>query len=195
MRRAFLGGTPPLAYVSAAFDASSGVLVGTNWGGTLTWSGGTAPYSVALLATGAVQYQTTGISATTYTLRGAALQVWNNSSMNLRVTDSTGASVMSPSRAISVYWITTPTVTPSSTSPPVGQIIILTASVSSGNPTSYAYAWEYKQGGGEWTAFAGNVASAPTGAFTTAGVAWLFRCTVSSAAGSLTGYSSTVTPV
>ena len=184
-----------MAYVSVAFDASSGVLVGTNWGGTLTWSGGTAPYTVKLLREGAVQYQATGISATTYTLRGAVLQAWNNAPMSLRVTDSTGASVTPTSQVISVYWITTPTVTPSSTSPPVGQFISLTASVSSGNPTSYAYAWEYKQGAGAWTAFSGNVATAYTGAFPTAGEAWSFRCTVSSAAGSLTGYSSTVTPV
>ena len=89
-----------LARVSNTFDSASNVIAGKSWGGSITWTGGVAPYKVGLFSNTVVQYQATGISASTYTLRGAAMKTWTGSTMSLQVTDSTGASVTTAGQAI-----------------------------------------------------------------------------------------------
>lgn len=200
IRRAFTGqGAPAFAITTYTFDSASGVIVGANWGGSVTWEGGTAPYTVELRHNGVAQYQQTGVSATTYTLRGAALQAWNGGTMTLRVVDANSASVTTGGQAISIYWMGTVSVSVSSSSPPVSMFISMTATVASANPTSYTYQWQYRMRAnagaawGSWTNFSTSVATAYSGTFYNSGEQWEFRCTVTNAAGSATGYSTTVT--
>lgn len=196
MRMAFFGGLPPLASASYSLDSGSGVVVGTSWGGTVSWTGGIAPFTVELLYNGASQYSTS-TSSSSSTLRGAALQAWNGGSMTLRVTDSLGATFTTPGQAITVYWISGGSVSVSSTTPPSGTFITCTMSQSA-NPSPSSYAWQYmtKPSGGSWgawTSFSGSSSTAATGAFTGVGDQWQFRCTATNAAGSTVGTSAIVT--
>ena len=196
MRMAFFGGLPPLASASYSFDSASGVVAGTSWGGTVSWTGGIAPFQVDLLHNGSSQYWTS-TSSNSSTLRGAAMQAWNGGSMTLRVTDSRGATFTTPVLGITVYWISGGSVSVSSTTPPKGSFSTCTMSQSA-NPAPSSYAWQYKQkpfGGswGAWTSFSGNSNTAYSGAYTTTGDQWQFQCTATNAAGSTVGTSAIVT--
>ncbi len=202
IRHAFSGqAAPAFSRTSYSFDAASGVIVGTNWGGTIAWSGGTAPFTVQLLMNGNLQYQVTGVTANAYTLRGPAIQGWNGMSMSLKVIDAMGSSITTPGQVISIYWMGTVSVSVSSTFPPVGQFISMTATVSSGNPASYSYQWQYRSRinsgatWGSWTNFSSSVKTAYSGTFYTSGEQFEFRCTVTNSGGSTIGYSATVTAV
>jgi len=196
MRRAFFGGKPPLAIGSYSFDSASGVIAGTSWGGTVSWSGGVAPYTVQLLSGSVTQYQATGISAFSYTLRGTAMQGWNGGTMYLKVTDSIGATLTTGGQSISIYWITDGSVSVSSTTPAKGTFISCSMSASFNPGPSYSWQYQTKPNGGSWgswLAFGSNSSLAYTGTFTNSGDQWLFRCTATNAAGSVTATSPTVT--
>ena len=196
MRMAFFGGLPPLASASYSFDSASGVVAGTSWGGTVSWTGGIAPFQVDLLHNGSSQYWTS-TSSNSSTLRGAAMQAWNGGSMTLRVTDSRGATFTTPVLGITVYWISGGSVSVSSTTPPSGTFITCTMTQSA-NPSPSSYAWQCMtkpSGGswGSWISFSGSVSSAQTYVFTGIGDQWQFRCTATNAAGSTVGTSAIVT--
>lgn len=187
----------PLALIGVSFQSPTSFNSGTWWGGTVSWSGGVAPFTVQLLRSGTVVATSTGNTGTSKNLTAVSDSGWNGATMTMRVTDSSSATVTTSGQSVTVYYKPSGSVTVSGTSPRVGQMVSCYFNIMNANP-SPSYQWYYRSRSfsgatwGSWNAW-GTASTMVSGTFTFAWEQWEFYCVASNSAGSTTFYTPTVT--
>lgn len=196
-----VSGNSPLTYGSTTFSTPYAFNAGTNWGGTIAWSGGTAPFTV-ILRRGTTVIASTSVGAgTSRTLTAVADSSWDGATMSLSVTDATGAVVVSHGQPVTVYYAPYGMCQVSSGSPAVGSYISIYLSPVSANPGPTSYQWYYRKrlaagySWGGWSSFGSSSSSVTSGIFDQVGSQWEFYCVVCNTVSCTYLYSPTVTVV